>query len=56
MVELLPRDNAEREALESMLGTWLNLESRARRWSEVHRPGARTEVVQGRLWEADSDE
>jgi hypothetical protein len=56
VVELLPRDNPERKALESMLGTRLDLESRARRWSETHRPGPRTEVVQGRLWEEDADE
>ncbi len=52
-VELLPRDNPERKALESMLGTRLDLESRAQRWAEMHRPQPREEVVQGRLWDND---
>ncbi len=51
VVELLPRDNPERKALESMLGTRLDLESRAQRWAETHRPRPRDEVVQGRLWD-----
>jgi hypothetical protein len=47
VVELLPRDNPERKALESMLGTRLDLES----WAETHRPRPRDEVVQGKLWD-----
>ena len=50
-VELLPRDNPERKALESMLGTRLDLESRAQRWAEMHRPRPGDEVVQGKLWD-----
>lgn len=53
IVELLPKDNPERKALLSLLGTRLDLESRAQRWAETHRPQAR--VVQGKLWEDDSN-
>jgi putative DNA methylase len=49
IVELLPKDNPEGKALMSLLGTRLDLESRAQRWAEAHRPAPR--VVQGRLWE-----
>jgi putative DNA methylase len=54
VVELLPRDNPERKALESMVGTRLDLESRAQRWAETQRPQPR--VVQGKLWDDDADE
>jgi hypothetical protein len=53
IVELLPKDNPERKALLSLLGTRLDLESRAQRWAETHRPQPR--VVQGRLWDDDTD-
>jgi hypothetical protein len=53
IVELLPKDNPERKALMSLLGTRLDLESRAQRWAKTHRPQAR--VVQGRLWDDDTD-
>ncbi len=39
IVELLPRDNAERKALLSLLGTRVDLESRALRWAEGQRRG-----------------
>jgi len=50
VAELLPRDNLERKVLESMLGTRLDLESRAQRRAEMQRPQPREKVVQGRLW------
>lgn len=52
IVELLPRDNSERKALESMLGTRSNLESRAQRWAESNRP--KPKVEQLKLWDEDS--
>ncbi len=53
VVELLPKDNPERKALLSLLGTRLDLESRAQRWVETQRPQVRE--VQGRLWDDDED-
>jgi hypothetical protein len=50
VVELLPRDNPERKALESMLGTRLDLESRAQRWAETHRAERGPELEQLGLW------
>jgi len=50
-VELLPRDNPERKAFESLLGTRLDLESRAQRWAETHRPQAEAEQLE--LWSND---
>lgn len=38
IVELLPKNNGERNALMSLLGTRLDLESRARDWLERHPP------------------
>lgn len=54
IAELLPRDNPERKALLSLLGTRLDLESRAQRWAETHRPKPRP--VQKRLWDDDEFE
>jgi hypothetical protein len=55
VVELLARDNPERKALESLLGTRVDLEERASRWAETHpHVEAReedTSMVQGGLWE-----
>jgi putative DNA methylase len=51
-VELLARDNPERKALESLLGTRVDLEQRASRWAETHpRPAPKSEVKQLGLWE-----
>jgi putative DNA methylase len=50
IVELLPRENEERKALMSMLGTRASLESQAQRWSErtqVYTPS----VQQMSLWD-----
>lgn len=49
MVELLPKDNPERKALMSLLGTRLDLESRAQRWVETHRPAGKPKQLA--LWE-----
>lgn len=49
VAELLPRDNPQRKALESMLGTRMDLESRARQWAETYQPSARVEQL--KLWE-----
>jgi hypothetical protein len=50
-VELLARDNPERKALESLLGTRVDLEQRASRWAETHpRPEPKSEVKQLGLW------
>jgi len=51
VVELLPKDNEERKALLSMLGTRLDLESRAQRWAERHQRPPGPQVVQGESWE-----
>ena len=52
VVELLSRDNAERKALMSLLGTWVDPEHRAQRWAETHPcPGLKREMMQLRLWE-----
>ena len=55
VVELLARDNPERKALESLLGTRVDLEARASRWAAAHpHVEAReedTSMVQGGLWE-----
>ena len=51
IVELLPKDNAERKALMSMLGTRLDLESRAQRWAEAHRVPPQPQAQQLGLWE-----
>lgn len=57
VVELLARDNPERKALESLLGTRVDLEERASRWAAAHpHVEAReedTSMVQGALWEED---
>ena len=53
IVELLSRDHPERKALESLLGTRADLESRAQRWVEAH---PRVEVEQLRLWGEAQDE
>ncbi len=45
---LLPKDSSERKALDSMLGTRLDLESRAQRWADTYKPQPR--IVQGKLW------
>jgi len=50
MVELLPRDNLERKALLSMLGTRGDLESRAQRWVEANPFHQREIVKQLNLW------
>jgi hypothetical protein len=50
MVELLPRDNAERKALMSLLGTRADLEQRASRWAETHRRERKPESKQLGLW------
>ncbi len=54
IVELLPRDNAERKALLSLLGTRVDLESRALRWAEGQRARAARGAEQLRLWEEDN--
>ncbi|MDY7075912.1 MAG: DUF1156 domain-containing protein [Chloroflexota bacterium] len=51
VVELLSRDNAERKALMSLLGTRVDLEQRAGRWAETHRPEPRVEQL--KLWGED---
>jgi len=57
VVELLSRESAERKALMSLLGTRVDLETRAQRWAETHqRAKAKGEVKQLGLWEEDSDE
>lgn len=38
IVELLPRDNAERKSLESMLGIRVDIESRAQKWAVTNTP------------------
>jgi hypothetical protein len=50
MVELLPREDAERKALMSLLGTRADLEQRASRWVETHRREAKPEVRQLGMW------
>jgi hypothetical protein len=55
IVELLPRDNAERKALLSLLGTRVDLESRALRWAEGQRARVERGAEQLRLWEEDGD-
>lgn len=50
MVELLPRDNLERKALMSMLGTRSDLESRAQRWVESNPIHQREIAQQLNLW------
>jgi hypothetical protein len=50
-VELLSRDNAERKALMSLLGTRVDLEHRAQRWADTHRPGRKPEAKQLGLWD-----
>ena len=50
VVELLSRDNPERKALESILGTRGDLEQRASRWAETHRREKEPEVKQLGLW------
>jgi len=50
VVELLPRDNLERKALLSMLGTRGDLESRAQRWVEANPFHQREIVKQLNLW------
>jgi hypothetical protein len=49
-VELLSRDNPERKALESLLGTRVDLETRAQRWAETHRREPKAEVKQLGFW------
>lgn len=49
VVELLPKDNPERKALMSLLGTRVDLESRAQRWAETHQ--VRERVEQLGLWD-----
>ncbi len=49
---LLPKESAERKALDGMLGTRLDLESRAQRWADTHKPPPR--IVQGKLWDDES--
>jgi hypothetical protein len=51
VVELLSRDNPERKALESLLGTRMDLESRAQRWAETHRRAPKAKAQQLGLWE-----
>jgi putative DNA methylase len=51
VVELLSRDNPERKALESLLGTRMDLESRAQRWAETHRREPKAKAQQLGLWE-----
>jgi hypothetical protein len=53
VVELLSRDSVERKALMSLLGTRVDLEHRAQRWADTHRPPPRVEQL--RLWEYDAD-
>ena len=55
IVELLPRDNAERKALLSLLGTRVDLESRALRWAEGQRARVARGPEQLRLWEDETD-
>ena len=50
MVELLPRDNTERKALMSMLGTRGSLEQRALRWAEANPIQYKPEPKQLGLW------
>lgn len=51
VVELLPRNNPERMALESMVGTRTDLESRAHRWAERNKPQPQSEQLT--LWDDD---
>ncbi|MCX6032948.1 MAG: hypothetical protein NT169_27135 [Chloroflexi bacterium] len=53
IVELLPRDNAERKALLSLLGTRVDLESRALQWAEGQRARVQRTFKQPSLWEED---
>lgn len=53
VVELLPKDNPERKALMSLLGTRLDLESRAQRWAETRRPAMVAEQLT--LWQENGD-
>jgi hypothetical protein len=50
MVELLPREDAERKALMSLLSTRADLEQRASRWAETHRRERKAKVEQLGLW------
>jgi adenine-specific DNA methylase len=52
VVELLPKDNPERKALLSLVGTRLDLESRAQRWVETRRPVVIMEQLA--LWKEDN--
>ncbi|GAB4423910.1 MAG: DUF1156 domain-containing protein [Anaerolineae bacterium] len=48
IVGLLPKENMEQKALNSMLGAKSNLESRAQRWADSYQPPPR--YVQGKFW------
>ncbi|MFQ5615039.1 MAG: hypothetical protein ACE5GO_01035, partial [Anaerolineales bacterium] len=50
IVELLPKDTPESKALNSMLGTRTDLESRAQRWAERNPRRERAEARQLGLW------
>jgi adenine-specific DNA methylase len=54
IVELLPKDNPERRALNSMLGARLTLESRAQTWANEHI--SEPKVIQGTLWDDNMSE
>lgn len=56
VVELLSRDNAERKALMSLLGTRVDLEHRAQRWAERHRREPEAKVKQLQLWKEEAIE
>lgn len=56
IVELLPRDNAERKALLSLLGTRVDLESRALRWAEGQRARVARGPEQLSLWEEETSD
>jgi adenine-specific DNA methylase len=51
LIELLPRNDTERKALLSMLGTRLNLESQAQRWAQENRLRRQPPVQQTTLWD-----
>ncbi|MBN1922027.1 MAG: hypothetical protein JW892_12335, partial [Anaerolineae bacterium] len=50
VVELLGRESGERKALLSLLGTRVDLETRAQRWAETHYREPKMETKQLGLW------
>ncbi len=50
LIDAPAADEAARKALLSLLGTRVDLESRAQRWAETHHRAEREEVVQLGLW------